>query len=681
MAQKLNSFDRFWKELKRRKVVHVITVYAAIAFGILQLVDIISPSLHWPDWTMKFVIVLLCIGFIISVFVSWIYDITPAGVKKTKPVSEIKHSDQTTAPTSSGWKIVTYISAIIIVALVAFNFISRRNLNADILKLDKSIAVLPFLNESPVDSNKYFINGIMEEVLTNLQKIKDFRVLSRTSTDQYKGQDRPTIPEIAKKLNVNYVVEGSGQKYGNTFILRVQLIKGKGKENHLWAKSFEQEIKEVKDYIKIQSQIAQAIAAELKAVITPEEKQLIEKVPTGDVTAYDFYQRGNDEYLNFWLDNNNNEALIKAERFYRKAINYDPTFAQAYAGLAIVYLNKYYANVNIYFSNNYLDSTLINANHALSYDEHLADAYFAKGGYYFLNGNTEQTLQEFDKALKYNKNYWQVYAMRAEYVYRFDFNNENSVKAIEDLRTATTLNRGNELPGLIRDLGDIFSDAGFYEKALDHYKEALNLDNDSIKYFLRLAYLENFYGNYAKSIDFYNKCFAADSDNVEVIKALGENNMNFKRYKEALKYYNKSIDLSKTKGQLIINWYHRIGYTYWQNGLRKEAAVFFKKQREICEESIKMKRAYATVWLSAYYDLAGILAFTGEKEKAYENLRIFNKRPVFSKWFLTLITDDPLFDKIRNETEFQQIVKDLGGKYQAEHDRVAKWLEEQGILK
>lgn len=81
---------------------------------------------------------------------------------------------------------------------MGFNFISRRNLNADILKLEKSIAVLPFLNESPVDSNKYFINGIMEEVLTNLQKIKDFRVLSRTSTDQYKGPDRPTIPEIEK---------------------------------------------------------------------------------------------------------------------------------------------------------------------------------------------------------------------------------------------------------------------------------------------------------------------------------------------------------------------------------------------------------------------------------------------------------------------------------------------------
>jgi len=272
----------------------VITVYAAIAFGILQLVDIIGPSLKRPDWTMTFVIVLLCIGFVISVFVSWIYDITPSGVKKTKPVSELKHVDHTTHEVSSGWKIATYISGAIIIALVVFNFISKRNLNADILKLDKSIAVLPFINDSPVDSNKYFINGLMEEVLNNLQKIKDFKVLSRTSTDQYKGSDRPTIPEIAKKLVVSYMVKGSGQKYGNKFRLRVQLIKAKGKENHLWGRTYEQEIRETTDLFSLQSQIAQAIATELKAVITPEEKQIIEKIPTSKMTAYNLYLKAND---------------------------------------------------------------------------------------------------------------------------------------------------------------------------------------------------------------------------------------------------------------------------------------------------------------------------------------------------------------------------------------------------
>ena len=295
MASKSDIPGNFWGELKRRKVVHVITVYAATAFVILELVNMVARPLQLPDWTEAFIIVLLCIGFVIAIFLSWIYDITPAGVKKTKPVSDIKPTDQATHEVSGGWKAATYISAVIIVALVVFNLINKRNLNDGISRHAKSIAVLPFLNESPVDSNKYFINGIMEEVLTNLQRIlKDFRVLSRTSTDQYKGPDRPTIPEIARKLGVNYIVEGSGQKYGNKFVLRVQLITGKN-ERHLWAKSFDREIKQTTDIISIQAEIAQSIAEELNATITPAEKQLIDKAPTTSLTAYDLYKRAEEE--------------------------------------------------------------------------------------------------------------------------------------------------------------------------------------------------------------------------------------------------------------------------------------------------------------------------------------------------------------------------------------------------
>ena len=135
MAHKTNSFKRFWKELKRRKVIHVITVYAATAFVILELVNMVARPLQLPDWTEAFVIVLLCIGFVIAVFVSWIYDITPAGVKKTKPVSELKHSDHTTHAVSSGWKIATYVSGFVIIALVVFNIVTRRNTNLDRLRI------------------------------------------------------------------------------------------------------------------------------------------------------------------------------------------------------------------------------------------------------------------------------------------------------------------------------------------------------------------------------------------------------------------------------------------------------------------------------------------------------------------------------------------------------------------
>ena len=105
MAHKTSSFERFWKELKRRKVVHVITVYAATAFVILELVSMVAQPLKLPEWTEAFVIVLLCIGFLIAVLLSWIYDITPTGVRKTKPASQLKQVDHSTHGASNGWRI------------------------------------------------------------------------------------------------------------------------------------------------------------------------------------------------------------------------------------------------------------------------------------------------------------------------------------------------------------------------------------------------------------------------------------------------------------------------------------------------------------------------------------------------------------------------------------------------
>jgi len=153
-----------------------------------------------------------------------------------------------------------------------------------------SIAVIPFKSIGNNPEDQFFIDGVMEEILTNLSRIHGLRVISRTSVEQFRESTR-SASEIANKLNVEYIVEGSGQKYGNSFRLRVQLIDA-SKDKHIWAESYEQEISEVKDIFKIQSQVAQAIALELKTTLTPEEKQLIEKPPTSSLTAYDFYRRG-----------------------------------------------------------------------------------------------------------------------------------------------------------------------------------------------------------------------------------------------------------------------------------------------------------------------------------------------------------------------------------------------------
>ena len=207
------------------------------------------------------------------------------------------------------------------------------NLSTVVSKLEKSIAILPFKNDSKDEENTYFVNGLMEEVLNNLQRIKDLRVISRTSVEQYRNQTKP-IPEIAKELGVNYIVEGSAQKYGNSFRLRTQLIMA-AKEDHLWGESYQQKITEVEDIFDIQSQIAEAIAKELKAVITPEEKQLIKKVPTSELEAYDAYLKGQF----YWRKLTPND-FDTAMKYFELAKEKDPTYALAYAGISDVWIGR-----------------------------------------------------------------------------------------------------------------------------------------------------------------------------------------------------------------------------------------------------------------------------------------------------------------------------------------------------
>jgi TolB-like protein/AraC-like DNA-binding protein len=247
---------------------------------------------------------------------------------------------------------------------------------------DKSIAVLPFKSLSDDPERQYLADGVMDAIILHLSKIEDLRVIDRTSVEQYREPDRKANT-ICKELDVAYLLEGSFQKYGDQARLIVQLIRP-GKEGRVWVKEYD---RNWKDIFSVQSEVAQTIARELQAVITPEEKELIEKIPTANLTAYDFYQRGREELIKYWLDNNNREALERAENLYHEALEYDFDFAQAYTGLAWVYLEKQYSET--FYAENFLDSMLILADIALSFDDQLAEAYEVRGDYYRLNCKKE----------------------------------------------------------------------------------------------------------------------------------------------------------------------------------------------------------------------------------------------------------------------------------------------------
>jgi TolB-like protein len=523
--------------------------------------------------------------------------------------------------------------------------------------LEKSIAVLPFENDSPSDSNQYFINGLMDEILINLQKIKSFtKVLSRPSTEKYKGPDRPAIPEIAKRLGVNYLVGGSGQKYGNSYRLSVQLIEAKNNKN-LWAHSYVKEILTTKDIFDTYNEIAQAIAEELKAVITPEEKQIIEKTPTTNLTAYDFYQRGKEEE---WKSDK--QAIERAEKMYKTALKYDSRYAKAYTGLARVYWAKHYWEE--YFSKNFLDSVPYLCDIAISIDPQLSEAYTIKGNYYGEKGDNKQALENFDKAIKFNPNDWMAYLGKGD---------------IKSLQIAASLNHGPELPSITKSLAYLYTDAGFIEMANKNL-EYLKLIGEPIQYLKCAAYVEHKQGHWGKAIEYSKREYDIDSTDNDALEMLGYCYSFIGQFEESLKYYKKYVERLKSSGQLALFFSHRIGYAYFKNGYKKEADYYFDRQIDYCNGQIKLNRPWAQE-LYNYYDLAGVYAFRGDKVKAYKNLKIYNQRQEpEGLWMVSLIKTDPLFDSIRNEPEFQQIVRDVETRYQALHERVRKQLEEQGML-
>jgi TolB-like protein len=537
-------------------------------------------------------------------------------------------------------------------------------------ELEKSIAVLPFINDSPSDSNEYFINGLMEEIITNLQKIKDFRVLSRTSTAQYKGINRPIMPEIAKKLGVNYIVEGSGQKYGNSYRLRVQLIAG-NKEKHLWAESYEKEIKEPKDIYGTQSEIAQSIARSLKATITPEEKQLIEKIPTLNLKALDFYQRGRDEQCKYWLNNNNKKALQNATLYYKMALKCDSSFAQAYTGLAIARIYSYWTNVysKIVFQENDMrilkDSVISLADKALYYNKNLDEAYIVKG---WSTTNTEMALKEYKTALNVNPNYGLAYNAIANVLY----DNSEYTDAIAYRLKSIELEKGPLLPLFLNNLGFLYENLGFPENAVDIYNQIFQLTKDSLRYYRNMS--GPFYAveNWDESIKWANKILEKNANDnwahfqlASIFLYLGkDDSLNFHIIKNPeFDYLNYEMELFK-------------GYLLWKKGDEGKANIIFEKFMDFSEKLIK----------SGYNKEEGlkisaqIYSLKGEQKKAIECLEkidIFKKQ----KWYIIDLERNPLYNNLRSNNKFQEILSETKLNWQREHNKLRAWLEENKLLK
>jgi TolB-like protein/AraC-like DNA-binding protein len=595
------------------------------------------------------------------------FGVTPLELRNQEPVDKPDVQPFIAFPKQS--KRTNYLILVIIALIVLIPvsvYITTRVFNPVIY--EKSIAVLPFVYLSDEFENQHEAGGMMDAILTNLSKIKDLRVVSRTSVEQYHDSHK-TAKDIGREQNVDYLLEGSLQKESNKARLIVQLINTKT-ENHVWSKIYDFT---GEDIFSVQSEVAENVAGELQAVITPEEKQLIRKDPTTNLTAYDFYLRGNDEYEQYFSSNNlDTVAMNKARHHFRKALELDSTFALAYTGLADIYWEKYYWKT--FLSDNFLDSVIILTSKSITFDGQCAEAYYLRGaGYVQLNKPTEAN-NDLDKAIKYNPNDWKAYWLRS-YISGTLFN--DFVGAMSNKNEAILRERGANLPFLLENSGYAYIDIGFPELGKKFFQQAMELRGDSTEYLCSLRWLENILGNFEKAYQLTKLIYNRDSNRVSSDIAIYCSGAGHDQ--EAIYYFEKQKKNWEKSGEIYLYASKEIAYSFWQVGRKKEAKYYFDQQIKIGLESIKLRR-WNSIQKGAHFDLAEVYAFLGDKEKAYYYLDEVNKNKSFPLWWVTLFNFHPLLDPIRQEPRFQKILKDVETKYQAEHERVGKWLEENKML-
>ena len=331
----------FFAELKRRNVYKVAVAYAVVAWLLIQIATQVFPFFDISNAAVRLVVVIVLLGFPIALVIAWAFEMTPEGMKRTENISPNEP-----IPQWSRRKFVVFIAGTAAIAgtLLVFQLLRPKLTTMDrpasapsASVPEKSIAVLPFENLSSDKENAYFTEGVQDEILTDLAKVADLKVISRTSVMQYKNSATRNLREIAQQLGVAHILEGSVQRSDKRVRINAQLIDARN-DAHLWAQTYDRDLADV---FAIQSEIAQTIAEQLQARLSPNERNAIAQAPTTDLVAYDLYVRARalDDLAN---DPGGKESLLQGISLLEEAVRRDPKFLLAYCLLSETHLDLYW---------------------------------------------------------------------------------------------------------------------------------------------------------------------------------------------------------------------------------------------------------------------------------------------------------------------------------------------------
>jgi len=514
MPGKPSKLSNFWQELKRRKVIHVITVYASASFVIIELVNNLAEPLNLPPNLPTIVIIILAVGFPLAIILSWLFDLTSEGVEKTKPLSEIKDGVKPVVP--NAWKIATIISFVVIIGLVVLNLAGglKQVQAGDI----QSLVVLPFDNFTGDEGLEYFVSGMHASLIGDIGKISGLRVISKTSSNTYKDIDM-SVPEIASELMVDAVVEATVMCLGDSICIQFKLISAYPEEKQLWIGEYKEEKNQI---LNLYNRVTKQIADEVKIELTADEELMLAESRTVNNEAYDAYMKG----IYYW-DQLTQEGLQHAYEYFTIAVEKDPEWAPPYAGLAVAWgarAQMGFASPEIAFPTSYE-----NINKALELDPNSVYAYYVSGLFaVWAAWNWEQGEQAFLKVLEIQPNNAQC---RAYYGHLLNILGRPE-EALEQGRISVELDPLNPLiqglyAALLVQMGD-------YDAAIAPAQKVLMLvPNHPLAFrVLRVAYY--FTEDYSKSFEIFLKMLPLEEDVILKIQNKFEKEGYFPAIEEAV---------------------------------------------------------------------------------------------------------------------------------------------------
>ena len=557
----------FFSELKRRNVYKVAVAYLVVAWLLAQAASLLLATFEAPPWAMKSFVVAVALGFPIALILSWAFEITPEGIKLESEIDPAKSITRKT-----GRKIVAFTAVVAAIAAALFVFQILRSRSTSAFAgptadrsssaapiTNKSIAVLPFDNLSRDPDNAYFCEGVQDEILTRLAKVADLKVISRTSTQHFKSAPE-NLPEIAKKLGVMHILEGSVQKSGNQVRVNVQLINAMN-DAHLWADTFDRQLT---DIFAAESDIATTIAETLRAKLTGSEKSSIAKAPTSNAEAYELYLKGR-----FFWNKRSGADLRKAIEYFNQAIALDPKFALAYAGLADSYMllpNYDFGGTSVRES---IAPARVAIEKALELDDSLAEAYASRGLLDTVELQLERATIDFARAIELKPNYatahhWLMLGQLA--LGRFEPAMAEAKRALELDPLSVIINA---------DAGWMYACARQFDEAEKRERKTLEIDP---RFFLAHYYLGG------------------------ILQLQGH-------LREAIPEFQKSVELNNDAYSIAM-----LGQAYARNGQKDEAEKILARLKE--EAKSRYVSPYA--WALLYCGLGDRQRAIDELERAYQ---------------------------------------------------------------